>query len=197
MIRASHVIFSAYGFWLPNDPRGSWSDFVRSWEMCCYGPATKVLTSQSLAHKPHDHAARQQAKDTLVYTPVEFTGLQAKSVAEGFAHAVCESGYQVHACAVLPEHVHMVIARHQRHVERIVGHLKSRATHHLTEAGRHPFQDRRLSNGRFPPMWGRGCWKVFLNSDTAVHRAIEYVEQNPVKEGKPRQHWSFVVPYAV
>src|SRR4051812_39201122 len=32
MIVGYHVIFSAYGFWLPNDPRGSWSDFVGSWE---------------------------------------------------------------------------------------------------------------------------------------------------------------------
>lgn len=31
MVRWYHAIFSAYGFWLPNDPRGSWSDFVRAW----------------------------------------------------------------------------------------------------------------------------------------------------------------------
>jgi len=28
MVIASHDIFTFYGFWLPNDPRGSWS--VRS-----------------------------------------------------------------------------------------------------------------------------------------------------------------------
>src|SRR4051812_43899841 len=33
MIVGYHVIFSTYGFWLPNDPRGSWSDFVGSWEL--------------------------------------------------------------------------------------------------------------------------------------------------------------------
>ena len=33
MVRAYHAVFTAYGFWLPNDPRGSWSDFVRSWEL--------------------------------------------------------------------------------------------------------------------------------------------------------------------
>ena len=47
MIRASHVIFSAYGFWLPNDPRGSWSDFVGSWELQRFGPATKVNVRHS------------------------------------------------------------------------------------------------------------------------------------------------------
>jgi hypothetical protein len=31
--------------------------------------------------------------------------------------------------------------------------------------------------------------------DEDVYRAIKYVEDNPGKEGKKRQHWSFVVPY--
>jgi len=30
MVRGYHVIFGMYGFWLPNDPRGSWSDYVGS-----------------------------------------------------------------------------------------------------------------------------------------------------------------------
>jgi hypothetical protein len=29
-VLAYHVVLGAYGFWLPNDPRGSWSDFVGS-----------------------------------------------------------------------------------------------------------------------------------------------------------------------
>ena len=37
MVRAYHAIFTTYGFWLPNDPRGSWSDFVRSWELFKHG----------------------------------------------------------------------------------------------------------------------------------------------------------------
>jgi hypothetical protein len=32
MILAYHSIFSMYGFWLPNDPRGSGSDYVASIE---------------------------------------------------------------------------------------------------------------------------------------------------------------------
>jgi len=30
MVLGTHLILTAYGFWLPNDPRGSWSDFVGS-----------------------------------------------------------------------------------------------------------------------------------------------------------------------
>jgi hypothetical protein len=47
---AFHGIITAYGFWLPNDPRGSWSTWVGAWELFqAGGPATKVATTRSVA----------------------------------------------------------------------------------------------------------------------------------------------------
>src|SRR5438552_2353693 len=43
IVHGYHVIFGTYWFWLPNDPRGSWSNFVASWELARFGAATKVL----------------------------------------------------------------------------------------------------------------------------------------------------------
>src|SRR5438270_5776341 len=88
MIHGYHIIFSAYGFWLPNDPRGSWSDFVGSWELFRYGSATKTAETRSLAHRAHDRALRQAAKSALKYPPLQFNGLQARAVARGFAHYI-------------------------------------------------------------------------------------------------------------
>src|SRR5688500_8195914 len=89
MIVGYHLIFGAYGFWLPNDPRGSWSDFVGSWELYRYGgPATKTSETRSLANVPHDHAARIAAKRALLRPAVQFTGLQARAVVGGFADYV-------------------------------------------------------------------------------------------------------------
>jgi hypothetical protein len=36
---------------------------------------------------------------------------------------------------------------------------------------------------------------VFLDSEEALETAIRYVEDNPLKEGKRRQKWSFVKPF--
>src|SRR5437870_11319972 len=84
-VRAYHVIFSAYGFWLPNDPRGSWSDYVRSWELfLAAGPATKVDTRRSVAGAAHDYESRKRGKAALVRPPVVFTGRQAQAVGDGF-----------------------------------------------------------------------------------------------------------------
>jgi hypothetical protein len=92
-----HIIFSSYGFWLPNDPRGSWSEFVGSWELFRYGPATKTNQTRSLAYRAHDRTLRKAAKSVLKYPPVHFTGLQARAVARGFAGYVERTGLPVWA----------------------------------------------------------------------------------------------------
>jgi REP element-mobilizing transposase RayT len=195
MIRAYHAIFTAYGFWLPNDPRGSWSDFVGSWELFRFGHATKVDTRRSLAAKPHDRTLRQAAKTALNYPPVHFDGHQALAIAQGFATAVAEHNYRIFACSILPEHVHVVVARCDRLVERIVAHLKAKATATLTEAGRHPLARFSVARGGSPTPWAAKLWKCYLDTPADVARAVRYVESNPVKEGKRPQRWSFVVPW--
>jgi REP element-mobilizing transposase RayT len=192
MILGSHVIFSAYGFWLPNDPRGSWSDFVGGWDLFRLGHATKVEARASVAHAPHDRTARLAAKEALKYPPVSFTGLQAREIAMGFGDVVRRAGLTIWACSILPEHVHLVIARHSCKVERIVNGLKGAATKALLVADLHPFAGFKNKNGKVPKCWARGQWKVFLDAEEDVRHAIKYVEENPVKESKPRQRWSFV-----
>jgi len=196
MVLAHHIIFTAYGFWLPNDPRGSWSDFVAAWELFrAGGKATKTDERRSLARDAHDARKRLEVKRSLKHPPVQFTGPQALAIANGFREACADAGYVFYALAILPEHVHGVLGRHDSAVTRIVGQLKSRATHQMRVAGLHPFQDGRTADTALPTPWAQGCWKVFLNSDEDVARAIEYVENNPLKENKPRQRWSFVAPY--
>jgi REP-associated tyrosine transposase len=185
---AIHAIFAAHGFWLPNDPRGSWSQFVGRWELFKYGKATKVDTRRSVAHIPHDSTLRKSSKTAMKYPPVRFTGAQAACIGRGFSTAISASGYQLLACSILPEHVHLVITRHARPTRQIVGHLKTFASRQLRKEGLHPTDA--------PSVWARGCWTVYLNSGADVRRAILYVEQNPLKEKKRIQRWSFVTPFA-
>ena len=42
------------------------------------------------------------------------------------------------------------------------------------------------------PVWSNRPYKVFLRNDVQIRQTIRYVEENPVKEGLPRQKWSFV-----
>ena len=120
MVIGYHVVIGAYGFWLPNDPRGSWSDFVGSWELYRFGPATRTNTTRSQANAPHDQKLRQRSKEGLKRPPVSFSGVQALAIGRGFGRYVDQSVLPVWACAILPEHIHLVVGRSQLSIEQVV-----------------------------------------------------------------------------
>jgi hypothetical protein len=39
-------------------------------------------------------------------------------------------------------------------------------------------------------------WKVYLDTEEAIGQAIAYVNDNPIQEDMPAQHWEFVTPFA-
>jgi REP element-mobilizing transposase RayT len=197
MIHGYHVILPMYGFWLPNDPRGSWSEFVRKWELVRFGRATKSLERRELSElSESEKRQRAWAKSALNYPPVSIDGHQALAIAKGFEEKVRKSNYTIWACSILPEHTHLVIARHTYNVEQIANLLKGSATSKIIEQGRHPLAAYAEAGKRPPRMWAAREWKVFLDTEEAIEDAIRYVEDNPEKEGKPKQSWPFVTPFA-
>jgi REP element-mobilizing transposase RayT len=184
-----------YGFWLPNDPRGSWSDFVGSWDLFRYGPANKAPDRRSVASKPHDVESRLAAKNALKRPPVILTGVQALSVARGFSRAAESSNYKIHARAILPEHIHLVIGRHHYDVEQVVRRLKQFAGQELSKDGLHPFAKMPNRDGTIPSPFCARLWKCFIDSNEYAQAAVRYVETNPIKEGLKQQRWSLVTPW--
>ena len=151
MVLAFHAIFACYGFWLPNEERGSWSDEVWAKHLRPFGPATKTNERHSLANQPFDREKRKEARGSLLYPPVRFNGLQARAVARGFASIVERIGLVVYACSIMPDHVHLVFARHPATVEEIVGFLKRAATRELTREGLHPLAQYRRRGAQSRP----------------------------------------------
>lgn len=194
-VLAYHVIFCTHGFWLPNDPRGSGSSEVRHDPLRAFGDATKVTTRRSVAARPHDRKLRLAAKEAMKYPEVNFTGHQALSVIKGFAEQTAKSGFIIHACSILPQHAHMVIARHRYPIEQVVRLLRQAATLRLLADELHPFAHLRSGKGRLPSVWAQDFRKVFLFTSEEIWHRIGYVEENPRKEGKRPQKWSFVTPY--
>jgi REP element-mobilizing transposase RayT len=182
---AHHIIYSAYGFWLPNDPRGSWSTYVGSKRLYKFsGPATKVTTRESLVHQLHDRRRRLEAKEALKFPAVRFTGRQALEVALAIRDLVNEHGVIVWACAVMPNHVHLLAARHAMTPAKLVGSCRARASRRLHDGGLWPAER---------PIWGKGKWAVELETPHDVRTRI--INRNPPASGLPAQLWSFVTPY--
>ena len=197
MIHGYHVILGAYCFWLPNDPRGSWSEFVGKWELVRFGRTSMSIERQDLETlSDAELAQREEARRALKYPPIQFTGAQARAIGNGFADACRHSSYTIWACSILPQHTHLVIARHTYKVERIVNRLKGASTRELCDAGLHPLARFAAERDRPPRMWAEHQWKVYLDSEEAIEDALHYVEQNPVREDKKPQKWTFVTRFA-
>lgn len=156
---AFHAILSAYGFWLPNDPRGSWSTYVGSHVLHRFGgDATKVTTRQSVASHRHNTALRQKAKSLLKHPPIRFTGEQVIAIVNGFQQVADHAGYQFRARSMMPTHLHAVICKHERNPARIIGHLKRGATDQLIADNLHPS----LADGWIThSCWTRQAWAVY------------------------------------
>jgi hypothetical protein len=198
MVIAYHVIITAYGFWLPNDLRGSGSDFVRRPELLPFGKATPVQVRHSVASAPltrDQRATRFAAKNALTYPPVRFNQAQTIAIADGFADGVRRSGFVFYACAILPDHSHLVIGRHSYQIEQVANRLKGSASRILSERGIHPMAGARDARGRLPSPWSAGLRKVFLNTPGEVIGRIRYARDNLTRAGLPEQNWAFVREY--
>jgi hypothetical protein len=191
-----HVIGCTYGFWLPNDQRGSGSDFVRSDDLTKFGPANPVTHRRSVARKSYDFQVRQLARESLTYPPVVLNDAQMDSVTRGFEKEVTEfSAAPMHALAILPEHFHFVCGRCRYDIRRFEGRLKGAATKEMIAEGLHPLLRYPQTGGTIPSPWSQKPWIVYLFTDVDMRRAIKYVEDNPLKVRRPRQHHQFLTAY--
>ena len=126
---------------------------------------------------------------------MQLSGPQAQAAAFGIAAVLPKVNLTLHACAIMPDHVHVVAAAHGLSGDEIIECLKRAGTRGMNQAGLHPLREFPKASNRLPSPWGGGGWKVMLFTHAKVRTAIQYVEENPVRAGFKPQRWSFVVPY--
>ncbi len=185
LVIAYHLMWTVYGWWLPNDPRGSTSHTIRNDVIAELGElhfGRKRV--QPAWHEVREFAAR--AQDALCYPLLTFTPNQLGMVAAALGDAVAQCKYTCYACAAMPDHVHLVIRKHRDPAETMIERLQTLSRETLVEAGLRTTDH---------PTWTRGGWKVYLDHPDDVRRTICYVERNPLKARLTRQAWDWVVPY--
>jgi REP element-mobilizing transposase RayT len=184
-IKAAHLVLMGYGHWLPNDPRGSRSDEVRSEPLRNLGEP-HVGRKAVQPSRAELKAFYRKAEAMLVHDTVWFDAAMRSTIAEGVAQAVKERGYTLWALAVMRNHLHAVVRTHRDDSETIMAQIALRTQRALWEGKMVP---------KNHPVWADGPWKVFLTTPAEIRGRIEYVRQNPMKEGLPEQSWGCVVPY--
>ena len=185
IVIAHHLVWTAYGFWLPNDPRGSHSRNVASDPIAELGE----LHHGRRKVQPSSHTIRefqQRAKEILKYRVARFDANETQTVADAFAETIDEHKYTCYACAIMPDHIHALIRKHKHPAEEMIENLQETSRLRL-----------RTFRTRTPehPIWGAPGWKVFLDHPDEVRRIVRYIENNPVKWKLPRQRWPFVKSY--
>ena len=127
-----------------------------------------------------------QAQPRLRFSILRFNQQQIGTIAAAFAAIIMQHRYTCYACAILSDHVHIVIRKHKHRAEDMIDALQKASRWRLSSEERIP---------RDHPIWTNGGWKHFLNSPSAVRAVIGYVERNPIKTGLQRQTWPFAAPY--
>jgi REP element-mobilizing transposase RayT len=185
IVIAHHLVWTGYGHWLPNDPRGSGS----------IGVAWKTIADLGEHHfgrrklQPAAKVIRdfyERAKKDLKFPLLTFGHNERVEIAAAFADCIVENRYTCYACAIMPDHVHLVIRKHRDQAEDMIEKIQA--------VSRQRFLERQLAQPDHP-VWTLGGWKDFLHTPDDIRRAIRYVENYPVKIGLPQQHWPFVKEY--
>jgi REP element-mobilizing transposase RayT len=184
VILAAHLVFTGYGHWLSNDPRGSGSIETRKEELRELG---------EIHHgRKHVQPSREElrkfyrvAEPRLDHPVLWFDEPMRRVIAETVGTAAQRFGYTLWAFAVCRNHMHALTRTHRDRAELI--------WQNLTEATR----DALRASGVVPEghsVWSDRPYKVFKYTREQVIDCMGYIERNPVKEGLPRQEWDFVVP---
>ena len=178
MIIAYHAIFTTYGTWLPNDPRGSFSEKTYKEQLSVLGD---IQYGRQYPQPPNGELAQlwSLSRRKLSRDSFFIDDRTRATVAEGFAQVTSRLNLNVGACAIMNDHVHLLIMRERHKIEYLVGQFKGAATKAL---------------GRDVTAWTKGCWKVFIDKETAMYAAATYIEQNPIVAGWGGQTWGFVTP---
>jgi REP element-mobilizing transposase RayT len=185
MVIAHHLIWTAYGYWLPNDPRGSMSktiacDVIAELGRLHYGRKT-VQPSAREVREFHEWA-----KQVLKHPLLDFAVRDFPALADALAETIREQNYTCYACAIMPDHVHILIRKHKHLAEDMLDHFQQHSRLRLRSLGLRPDEH---------PVWGGPGWKVFLDTPTDIRRTIRYIEDNPEKWRLPRRCWPFVKEY--
>jgi REP element-mobilizing transposase RayT len=121
----------------------------------------------------------KQAAKLLRHPLLEIRDRAVNLVAGAFAQVIVQQSYTCYACAIMPDHVHILIRKHKHRAEEMIETLQNAARWALIESDLWPNDH---------PVWtAGGGWKVFLDHPDEVERTIPYIEQNPEKIGLPRQ----------
>src|SRR4051812_35445423 len=165
MVIAYHLIITAYGWWLPNDLRGSTSRNIEC-------DVLKELGELHFGRKKIQPSGREirafyeRAEDLLKHDLLTFDNRAVQVIADAFGHCVQDNNYTSYAGVVMFDHAHLCIRKHKHLAEEMIEQFERYSARAMSDAGLR-------QHGH--PTWGTGGWKVYLDNPDDVKRTIRYI----------------------
>jgi REP element-mobilizing transposase RayT len=157
-----HIMWTLYGWWLPNDLRGSASRLIRNDLIAELGELH--FGRKSIQPAGRDiRAFYEQAAGVLKYPLLSFEHSEFPLVADAIVHAIQECNYSCYACAIMPDHVHLLIRKHRDLGEEMIEKIQALSRERLIEIGLREMDH---------PTWTHGGWKVFLDHPDEIWRTV-------------------------
>ena len=186
IVIAHHLVLMGYGHWLPNDIRGSGSDEIRNELLREFGEIhhgrKRVQPSKNDLRAFH-----RAVEPILEHEVIWFDERLRNLIGNTFGETASNLGYTIWACAVLRNHAHLVVKRHKHAYEVMWRSFAGAAGESLRVVADLPARHR---------VWGERPFSRFLYTPDDIQRRIDYVNDNPEKEGLSAQNWGFVAKYS-
>src|ERR1043165_5642267 len=132
IVIAYHLIWTVYGWWLPNDPRGSTSKSIASDVIASLGDLhfgrKKIQPASRDVRAFYEHAEK-----VLKHPLLEICDEAVDIVAAAFAQVIVQHQYTSYGCAIMPDHVHILIRKHKHSAEEMIELLQNAARWALIE----------------------------------------------------------------
>lgn len=185
MVIGYHIILTGYGHWLPNDPRGSMSHAV-------YSPDLQPLAERHYGRRKVQppveelRAFFREAQKKLKHPILWFNDAERQAVADVIGNVVRGENLTCYACAVMSNHVHLLIRKYRLKAEMMSKLIVDRGRAALLEMG---FAD------ESHPIFSARCCHVFKSSIPAMRNCAAYIANNYRKGNTQKSEFDFVVKY--
>jgi len=185
MVIAYHLMFTGYGHWLPNDPRGSMSRKTHTPELAQFGKTHHGRKSAQPSLGELREFSRR-AEPRLAHPILWFDPSRRRALVEAIGSVVRDERLTCYACAVLTNHVHVLIRKHRLRGEQMRDRIR--------QAGRDALHQAGLVPPEHPVFSERSCI-VYKDDPASVGTCIHYINDNFAKHRLAPTIYEFVVPY--
>ncbi len=154
----AHIIKTAYGQWLPGDPRGHWS--------AAWNPEQGHHNPHQL--NPGDPIRQKQAADRMNHPPTIWSTPIRQTIAETIQACANQSDWSTAALAVEPTHFHLAVTPSPTKLDSTCKWLAQEVTKAIRAEHNHP-----------NPTFAKGKWAAVITEDTHWHNALNYINRHP------------------